>query len=183
MKLVDFSVTNYRSITAAHKLVLQDMTVLVGKNNEGKSNLLRALNVAMVAVILHSRTDVPRTYIQRSFSSQYNWNNDFPIQFQDRKSGTESIFRLTFRLDGNELNDFHAATGTRGNEDIPISVRVGKDNTPKVEVPKRGSPAFKNKSAQITEFISKRISFNYIKAVRTEGMTFDAIQNIIWNEL
>ena len=45
MKLVEFSVTNFRSIT--HKIKLQDMTVLVGKNNEGKSNLLTALNVAM----------------------------------------------------------------------------------------------------------------------------------------
>ena len=79
MKLVDFSVTNYRSITAAHKLVLQDMTVLVGKNNEGKSNLLRALNVAMVAVILHSRTDVPRTYILASTIGIMTFPSNFKI--------------------------------------------------------------------------------------------------------
>ena len=30
MKLVEFSVTNFRSITKAHKIKLQDMTVLVG---------------------------------------------------------------------------------------------------------------------------------------------------------
>ncbi len=50
MKLVEFSVTNYRSITVANKIKLHDCTVLVGKNNEGKSNLLNALNVAMMAV-------------------------------------------------------------------------------------------------------------------------------------
>lgn len=55
MKLVEFSVTNYRSITKAHKIELQNLTVLVGKNNEGKSNLLTALNVAMTAVIMHSQ--------------------------------------------------------------------------------------------------------------------------------
>ena len=53
MKLVEFSVTNFRSITKAHKIKLQDMTVLLGKNNEGKSNLLTALNVAMEAIIQH----------------------------------------------------------------------------------------------------------------------------------
>ena len=47
MDLIEFSVTNFRSITTAHKIKLQDFTVLVGKNNEGKSNLLNALNAAM----------------------------------------------------------------------------------------------------------------------------------------
>ena len=47
MQLVNFSVTNYRSITKAHKINLQNITVLVGRNNEGKSNILMALNVAM----------------------------------------------------------------------------------------------------------------------------------------
>ena len=31
MQLVNFSVTNYRSITKAHKINLQNITVLVGK--------------------------------------------------------------------------------------------------------------------------------------------------------
>ena len=39
MKLVSFSVTNYRSITKAHKISLGQYTVLLGKNNEGKSNI------------------------------------------------------------------------------------------------------------------------------------------------
>ena len=47
MKLASFSVTNYRSITTAHKIRTNNMTVLVGKNNEGKSNILRALTLAM----------------------------------------------------------------------------------------------------------------------------------------
>lgn len=47
MELVNFSVTNFRSITKAHKVSVSDTTVLIGRNNEGKSNLLRALDVAM----------------------------------------------------------------------------------------------------------------------------------------
>lgn len=43
MKLSDFSVNNYRSITTARKIPTKNMTVLVGKNNEGKSNILSAL--------------------------------------------------------------------------------------------------------------------------------------------
>lgn len=47
MKLSSFSVVNYRSITTARKIQTNNMTVLVGKNNEGKSNILRALTLAM----------------------------------------------------------------------------------------------------------------------------------------
>lgn len=181
MKLVEFSVTNYRSITKAHRIVLQNLTVLVGKNNEGKSNLLTALNVAMTAVIMHSKNE-GRVY-RSSRESSYIWTRDFPIQFQGRKSGVESIFRLKFSLEEGELGEFHMQTGTRGNEIIPIEVKFAKDNVAKIEVPKRGSPAYKNKSKQITEFISKRISFNYIQAVRTEEMAISAVQEVVSGEL
>ncbi|MBK8686880.1 MAG: AAA family ATPase [Betaproteobacteria bacterium] len=43
MELVSFSVSNYRSITSAYKLPIRSPTVLIGPNNEGKSNILRAL--------------------------------------------------------------------------------------------------------------------------------------------
>lgn len=113
----------------------------------------------------------------------YNWKRDFPMQLQNRKSGSESIFRLKFSLEGDELGDFHSQTGIRGNEIIPIEVRFGKDSLSKIEVPKKGSAAYKNKSKQITEFISKRISFNYIQAVRTEEMAINALQQVIEGEL
>lgn len=184
MKLIEFSVTNYRSVTTAHKIPMKNLTVLVGKNNEGKSNILSALSVAMRAVMLHSRIGgIPRPPRGNRFGLDYDWERDFPIQFQERKSGIESIFRLNFRLEDNELSEFHAITGIRGNEDIPISVKIGKDNIPKVEVPKRGSPAYNKKSAIITEFISKRISFNYIHAIRTEGMAINALSDAIYNGL
>ena len=182
MRLVEFSVTNYRSITSAHKIALKNLTVLVGKNNEGKSNLLRALNVAMNAVISHSRNGGrPLNYHYKQL--EYDWHRDFPIQYQERTSGLESIFRLNFRLEDGELNEFHSVTKIRGNEDIPIEVRIGRDNVPKVKVPKRGSSSYNQRSSQITEFISRRIHFNYIQAIRTEQMALDALNTVIWHEL
>jgi recombinational DNA repair ATPase RecF len=47
MRLVAFSVQKYRSVIAAEKLQLRDLTVLVGPNNEGKSNILQALVTGM----------------------------------------------------------------------------------------------------------------------------------------
>ncbi|MBS5931483.1 MAG: AAA family ATPase [Clostridiales bacterium] len=181
MRLVEFSVTNYRSITKAHKISIQDLTVLVGKNNEGKSNLLTALNVAMTVVIMHSTGRESRRYTYKD--RIYDWKRDFPMQYQERKSGLESIFRLNFILEGEELSEFHAQTKIRGNENIPIQVKFGKDSKAKIEVPKQGSSSYSLKSKQITEFISKRISFNYIQAIRTEEMAVEALQQVIGTEL
>ena len=47
MRLVSFTVEKYRSITNAKKIGIDKSVTLVGPNNEGKSNLLRALVAAM----------------------------------------------------------------------------------------------------------------------------------------
>lgn len=178
MQLVEFSVTNYRSITKAHKIKLQTLTVLVGKNNEGKSNVLNALNVAMRMLTLHAHgVDFQRA--GRLVDRYYDWERDFPVRLQNRKNGTESIFRLDFKLEELEKNEFHTITGIRGNEVIPIQVKIGKEGRPKIEVPKKGSSSYNRQSVQVTDFISKRISFNYIQAVRTENMAIDSLREII----
>lgn len=50
MNLKTVSVSNYRSITSAKKIRLDRTTVLIGPNNEGKSNILRALVLAMTTL-------------------------------------------------------------------------------------------------------------------------------------
>ena len=177
MKLVEFSVTNYRSITKAHKIKLQELTVLVGKNNEGKSNVLNALNVAMKILEMHSHGIDLRHY--RIVEKYYIWERDFPVQYQSRKSGLESIFRLDFKLEEKEKNEFHSLTGIRGNEVIPIQIKIGKDGRPKIDVPKKGSSSYTKKSVQVTDFIAQRIFFNYIQAVRTENMAMSSLREII----
>ncbi len=47
MRLEQFSVQNFRSIEKAEKLPLGDFTVLLGPNNEGKSNILQAMVMGM----------------------------------------------------------------------------------------------------------------------------------------
>ena len=183
MKLISFSVTNYRSITSCNKINLSNLTVLIGKNNEGKSNLLKGLNLAMSTIMLSSEKDVLRRRVYLRKRNAYNWLDDFPIQFQDRKKGTESIFNLVFRLENSEKDAFHSLTGIRGNEDIPIRIKFNKENEFKIEIPKRGSSNYNKKSEQITSFISESISVNYIKTIRTESVAIDALFDIVYGEL
>jgi predicted ATP-dependent endonuclease of OLD family len=163
--------------------------VLIGKNNEGKSNLLNALNVAMEILILHGRLN--GAFVRGDgfglfgpFSELYNWKRDFPIQLQSRKRGsTDSVFYLHFMLEEDEIADFKQTTGCHGNENIPIMITVGKTNEPKIEVPKKGSSSYNKKSAIIAKYISQRISFNYIQAIRTGKMAKARIQDILMEEI
>lgn len=176
MQLVNFSVTNYRSITKAHKINLQNITVLVGRNNEGKSNILMALNVAMETMMQHANHENVHEHL-------YEWKRDFPVQLQQRKNNLDSIFRLNFRLNHDENTEFFRTTGIRSNEDIPIELKYGRDNRAKITVPKKGSSSFNDKSEQVTAFICERIAINYIQAVRTEDTAMDVIHRLISAEL
>jgi len=176
MQLVNFSVTNYRSITKAHKINLQNITVLVGRNNEGKSNILMALNVAMETMMQHANH-------ANVHERLYDWQRDFPVQLQQRKNNLDSVFRLNFRLNHDENTEFFRTTGIRSNEDIPIELKYGQDNRAKITVPKKGSSSFNDKSEKVTAFICERIAINYIQAVRTEDMAMDVIHRLISTEL
>jgi len=104
MRLVSFSVTNFRSITGAHKIPIGDSTVLLGRNNEGKSNVLRVLSIAMKALTSHAAED-PYSYRDPRDAHTYSWRRDFPMALQTRTSGTESTFRLEFELTAAKLRN------------------------------------------------------------------------------
>lgn len=190
MELVNFSVTNFRSITAAHKISLSETTILIGKNNEGKSNILKGLDIAMSTLQLHAAsTRRPSNYLRprraiRRDESYYNWLRDFPIIFQGRKTGTgtQTIFRLEFILSDPEIELFREKIKSKLNGSLPIEIRIGKDETPVIKVVQKrgaGAKALNSKSAKIAEFIGNNIIFNYIPAVRTDEEAMDVVRRML----
>ena len=184
MRLISFSVTNFRSITEAHRVPIGDSTVLLGKNNEGKSNLLRALSIAMKALTSHAGDDAQSSYEARD-GQRYAWRRDFPISLQTRTTSTESIFRLEFSLDENEVTEFKQQIKSNLNGSLPIEIRFGKGSVAKIHVPKRGpgGTALSSKSAKIAKYIAAHIQFNYIPAIRTEEEALSVVQDMLSAEL
>lgn len=93
MRLSSFSVVNYRSITNARKIQTNKTTVLVGKNNEGKSNILRALTLAMDIMKMYSSDP-------RSLRLSANYLKTVPNMFGNGiilyhyKNGIQMVFHL-----------------------------------------------------------------------------------------
>ena len=135
------------------------LTVLVGPNNEGKSNLLNALVVAMEVLtsgrLLRSGR-IARFYA--SSSASYKWKRDFPMQLQSSNPDGESVFELEFLLDEQEVGQFKMETGSSLNHTLPIRVAVGQLAS-KVTVRKkgRGGKALSAKQVRIAQFVSSRL--------------------------
>lgn len=189
MELVNFSVTNFRSITKAHKVSVSDTTVLVGRNNEGKSNLLRALDVAMTSLqrhaLEHRHGKLGVRNISRRDEKTFYWERDFPINLQLRKSGTQTIIRLEFLLNESEVDEFRDEIKSSVNGILPIVIKIGKDSIPNIEVSKsgKGSKTLNSKSRQVANFIANKIIFNYIPAVRTDQEAIDVVARMLSQRL
>ena len=168
MQLVSFSVTKYRSITNANRLPIGKSTILIGPNNEGKSNILRALVTSLDLLSRRIGRDTPpgrgRFRISEGYTAGYRWETDFPVSLQAKEPDGESIFNIDLRLTPEEIVDFTEEVGSKLNGDLPIQLSLGK-REPGFKVIKKGpgATALSNKSEKIAQFISKRISLSYIR--------------------
>lgn len=186
MKLLSFSVINYRSITNARKIQTNNMTVLVGKNNEGKSNILRALTLAMDIMKMYSSD--PRSlrltanYLRSRI--QYDWNRDYPLSLQECKPNGFSSIDLDFELNADDISAIRNLTGIRLSGHIPVRVSINH-STVKIDIPKRGTPAFANteNKLKIIEYVCFKIDFNFIPAVRTEADALRVVESLIEKQL
>ena len=131
MKLMSFSVSNYRSITRAHKIHLHDLTILVGKNNEGKSNIIKALSLSM-NIIKRNFISRQSPYYSKYSDSEfgYVWQRDFPVLSQNKKTGSKNTkFELEFELTNEELIDFNRKTSSRlSTPDFIVVIEIGEDS-------------------------------------------------------
>jgi putative ATP-dependent endonuclease of the OLD family len=191
MRLGLFSVKNFRSITNAEKLPLGDFTVLVGPNNEGKSNILEALALGMQE--LSNPTTRPR-YVagprryrpgyERNEDLIYNWERDFPQTLQSNGDGRTSL-NFDFELTPEEVDEFYKEVGSRFNDSLPISLTFGRTGSPSFRVRKQGKAQqlLSTKRLEIAKFVSSRVQVQYVPAVRTGDRVTRIVKRMLTKEL
>lgn len=184
MQLVSISVENYRSIAKAWKIRLGRSTTLVGPNNEGKSNLLRALVTAMT-VLTQRRAAVSSSRLRRvSRKAAFEWERDFPVHLQNGSPTGESVITLEFRLEAHELVEFRERTKSGLNGTLPIRVALGPEKTRiTVHKPGPGSKVLTAKSSMIADFVADRFELEYIPAVRTAESAREIVEEMVAREL
>ncbi len=193
MQLSSFTVSNFRSITIAKKVPLSRYSVLIGANNEGKSNILHALAIGM-EVISEFKNSVRRDKMGRIIgsmptvlgaSSRFNWQNDFPVSKQrqaNKDLATEISFE--FRLNDDDISEFRTEIGTKINGTLPLLVRLSRhDREILVQKQGPGSKTLNRNTNKIADFVSRRLNFEYIPAVRTSENAEAVISSLLYREL
>lgn len=185
MKLVSFSVTNYRSITTAYKLPIRQSTILIGPNNEGKSNILRALSTTLEVLSTLTKIRIMGGRLRSHFMKYpYDWAMDFPVTLQDKNPNGESVFKLEFELTDDEIEQFTSEVKSSLNGTLPIQLTLGQKE-PGFRVLKKGpgAAALTKKAVAIARFVAKRIEINYIPAIRTADAADKIVNEIVEREL
>lgn len=186
MELVSFSVSNYRSITSAYKLPIRRPTVLIGPNNEGKSNILRALvaSLQFLATLGGVRLRNDRiTSVTRS-RDIYDWLRDFPVSLHSKSPEGETVFELEFRLSDPEIDEFRAEVKSNLNGTLPVQLRFGAGETKLVVLKQgKGGVTLTSKAQVIARFVARHINIAYIPAVRTASAATQIVTDLVDREL
>ncbi|HHM9319911.1 TPA: ATP-dependent endonuclease [Pseudomonas aeruginosa] len=190
MRLLSFSIKNYRSITKAHKITLSQSSVLVGKNNEGKSNVLHALTLGLELIKQYPIKKARQLRIQDSGRlilrrAGFEWERDFPISLQLRSRPSPCVLRLEFALDADEIEELYARIGSRVNGSLPMEVTIANSADYDLKVIKSGpgSATISRNSSKICAFIAEKLEYNYIPAVRTAGEAVKVVEDMVASEL
>lgn len=185
MKIAKFRVANYRSIEDTNLITLQSMSVLVGPNNEGKSNVLRALVVGMQAIQTAARARARQSFparasvlrYRRHEFQYYDWTRDFPVKHQEEKPEGVSVFEFELELNERDRQELRRRTGHSLNDLLKLRVRLGAETT-EVKVIKRGpaNRAINENLAKICALVAERVHVEYFAAERTSSEVTRLIQ-------
>jgi putative ATP-dependent endonuclease of the OLD family len=188
VRLIRFSVRNYRSIKSTPRINVDQNLTIIGPNNEGKSNIVRALVAALRILEEHgeSRRSIgiggialrplsnPARHLRRE--SSYDWTSDCHVGLQN-VDGASTSFYLEFQLSDLDVSEFYKDINSTINGFLPIEIHIDRLNVPYFEVKKQGkAKAFlQERSAEVARFVGKRLSINHIPAVRTADEAIAAV--------
>ena len=183
MKLSSISISYYRSITEAYKISMSNMVVLIGKNNEGKTNIIKAIILGMS--LLEEVAISPR----KRFTSKrfYDWKEDFPISLQNSKKLKNKVtkIRLDFLMSESESAELSNRIDSNINNEISIYIEINSNNIYSITVPKKGknAKAITVKIGEISKFICESFDFQYIPAIRSEQDAYHVIYELVNEEI
>ncbi|MGO8930375.1 MAG: ATP-dependent nuclease [Limisphaerales bacterium] len=198
MNLSSFSVENYRSIaTAQHLPTDARVTTLIGPNNEGKSNILRALVAALQAVPRFARTMPPgrtepvqpteewvKSPARMVFRDGYEWERDFPVALQDANEDGQTIFILEFALTKRARASFASSTGSNLHGKLVFEIRVGSHGAElKATDSNGGGHIPRQLLRKACRFMGANFNCQYIPAIRTAGSAQEIVEGIVEREL
>ena len=183
MLLKEFTVKNFRNIIKTSKLLLQNYTLLIGGNNQGKTNYLKAINTAFN--IIKNQGNI-------SYNSDISFDDDYPISKKDDSTLEPMVFELSFLLSKEEIDELKQKTGIDNNQNLSLKIELefskehafGRKIVPDVNIviknKRKSNQFFYNLWIdEILKFINNHFGFVYIPAIRDEDISLSIINDLV----
>ena len=156
--------------------------ILVWKNNEWKSNILKALNICMNVLTKRQRR---YAYTREHENLElYARERDFPITLKNKRWEQKTKFILTFWFNGEEIKEVKKSMKINLNWELQIEIILWQWLTDKnIKFLKRWKTFKEVEQRKLIDYISQKINFIYIPAIRTEWHTMNIIDEMISNAL
>lgn len=191
MRISTFTVSNYRSIATAYKLPLNDYSVIVGPNNEGKSNVLKGLAFALSilsgsrGVMRFRRAEFLSFKVRKQTANfDYEWIKDFPLSLQKTNPDGKTEFVLELELNSDDQIEFKKRVKVHLTTNLKAKILLGKEDlTIEFLLKGKGKASLNKKKNEVLEFINKRLQLQYIPAIRTSELSIDIVENLLSKEL
>lgn len=184
MRLRSFYVKSYRSIDEAKIDDIQQYCVIAGPNNSGKSNLLRALYIALSLASngnFERRRKLQYSYIHNM--TDYVWKRDIPVSLAKGESAS-TIFKLTFEFSDDEKNEFRERLGINLSKSLQMKFQLYSNRTEgNIIMPGRAKKQMEKKIREIGFFIQSKLNFEYILCVRPSELTAEYFSRLLDKEL
>lgn len=162
---------------------MRDFTLLVGPNNEGKSNLLRALVTALGQLAPFSTGS--STLRNRLSGADYDWDRDYPQQLQKRAPTGQSEFTMEFELDPSDKARFHQVVGINLSAPLRVKLGIGPRNSSTFRVFIQGPSAKKltARKLEIGRFLAQTIDIVYVATQRTASRSQEIVERLVARSL
>lgn len=186
MELVAFSIQRYRSIVKTPKLPLRGMTVLVGPNNEGKSNIVQALTVGLRLLQRFGMSELqPRAQAKvRTPRALFEWERDFPKHLQGKAGPHTTILDFEFSLTTREQGQFKKAVNVNLQSNLPVRLAIDSA-TMELTVRRQGGgyKTLNERRARVARFVAQKIRVEHVESVRTVDAAIDIVNTMVEEEL
>jgi len=187
MRLASFTVKNFRSITDAYKLPLRDFAVLVGPNNEGKSNVLKSIVLAL-GLLSRSRYYKSQRQLRYRYGAEedlaFSWNRDYPLTLQATQLDGRSEFVLEFELNTAEQREFRTRTKLNLSTNLKLKLSLGREDA-KLDLLLQGQAKQKvgPDLEEVARFVAERLDIQYIPAIRPSALAESVVDDLLAREL
>jgi putative ATP-dependent endonuclease of OLD family len=109
---------------------------------------------------------------------------DYPISKQSKFPKGETEIVLEFGLEEKEYSEFQSEVGSKITGLLPLKFCIGKSGVTVAYYKKGpGAVVLSRKSAKIAEFVSSRLEFEHIPAIRTAESAQDIVYELVSREL